>query len=97
MTYKYGQCAEYGAINKEQFSVITTLDSAYGAFNRLFELQHCSEGFHVAGSAAQYQAEKWRVVYQYDNARHGKSFATEAEAREYFERYTKPIEEVTTC
>ena len=76
-----------------QMSQKTILDTAYGALNRKFTLQHHTEGYEVAGSGTRPTKEKWSVTFPVGGATHGKEFKTEKEARDYFTTYTTPIEE----
>lgn len=84
---------EYRNISPHEMSVATILKSAYGAFNRRYDLIHRTEGYKPAGSAAIYIKEQWVVTYPLDGATHGKAFLNLHDAQDYFETYTTPIVE----
>lgn len=81
---EHGAIVEYRDTKPEQFSKVTRLDSAVVG-RREYRLSHHSDGFEPAGSCARYSArEAWSVLFEANNATHGRRFKTLAEAQSLF-------------
>ena len=86
---------EYGTFPENELSKRTVLATGKGAFGRLFELIHKSEGYECAGSCARLTSEAWgSLSYGRSGTTHGQWFKTLQEAKACFEQYTTPIVEV---
>jgi hypothetical protein len=59
----------------------------YGIRRRYF-LTHHTAGYEIAGSGTRWTNERWSVSFMDSGVKHGRSFRTEAEARELFEKWT---------
>ena len=56
------QVIEYGTFPESELSKRTVLATGTGAFGRVFELVHKSEGYECAGSCARLTGEAWGSI-----------------------------------